>query len=147
MRRAVPVVVLVVLLAGCGGSKEAPQMSRQQYVAALDKLCSSANQQVAALKLTTSMQTWKQNGQKAARIADQTVKGFKALTPPDELSDAAKSYVSASEGIVTAVTDAANAAKKGDTAKYDDALSRQQNYSLAAREAAGKIGAKACSGG
>jgi hypothetical protein len=48
---------------------------------------------------------------------------------------------------VTAVTDAADAAKSGDTAKYDDASSSQQNFSIQARAAAGTIGAKACSGG
>jgi hypothetical protein len=58
----------------------------------------SANQKVAALRLTTSIQTWKRNGQKAANIAAQTVKGFEALTPPDSLRDAAKAYTTESEG-------------------------------------------------
>jgi hypothetical protein len=150
MRRALPAVVLgvlVVLAAGCGGGKKTPQLTKAQYAAALDKLCSSANNQVAALGLTTSMQTWKQNGQKAAKIADQTVKGFEALTPPDSLADSAAKYEKASEDIAAAVRDAADAAKNGDVKKFDDAISRQQNAGTQARTEASDIGAKTCSGG
>ena len=147
MRRAVPAVVLVVLLAGCGGGhKKTPQLTKEQYAAALNKLCTSGNRQVAALRLTTDIKTWKQNGQKAAKIADQTVKGFEAVTPPDSLRDAAQKYTKASEDLVSAVSDAAGAAKTGDTKKFDDALSRQQNSSIQARAYAHELGAKACSG-
>jgi hypothetical protein len=121
-----------------------PEMSQQQYAAALSQLCSSANRQVAALKLTTSMQTWKKNGQRAAKIADQTVRSFEALTPPDNLRTAAEKYNQATEQIARAVHDAADAAKKGDTKKYDYALSRQQNYGSRARAAASDIGANGC---
>lgn len=140
-------MVLVVLLAGCGGGHEkSPQLTKAQYDAALNKLCTSGNRQVAALRLTTDIKTWKQNGQKAAKIADQTVKGFEAVTPPDSLRDAALKYTKASEDLVSAVSDAANAAKNGNTKKFDDALSRQQNASLQARGYAHELGATACSG-
>jgi hypothetical protein len=147
MRRVVPAVVLIVLVAGCGGGhKETPQLTKQQYAAALNKLCVTGNRQVAALRLTTDIRTWKKNGQKAAKIADQTVKGFEALTPPDSLRDAAQKYTKSSRDLVSAVSDAAGAAKKGDTKKFDDALSRQQNASIQARGYAHELGAKSCSG-
>ena len=147
MRRALLVAVVVALAAGCGGGgKKTPQLTRAQYVAALNKLCTSANRQVAALKLTTSIQSWKQSGARGAKIVEQTVKGFEALTPPDELQKAAEEYTSASDEIAKAVRDAAAAAKTGDTQKFDDALSRQQNFSLKANAAASEIGATACSG-
>jgi hypothetical protein len=147
MRKAVLGVVVVALLAGCGGGgKKTTQLTKAEYAAALSKLCTSANRQVAALRLTTSMQTWKQNGQKAAKIAGQTVKGFEALTPPDSLVDEAAKYNKASEDIVAAVQDAADAAKDGDSTKFDDAISRQQNAGTQARTAATEIGAKGCAG-
>jgi len=139
-------LVLVVLLAGCGSGHEKTQLTKEQYAAALNKLCTSGNRQVAALRLTTNIKTWKQNGQRAAKIADQTVKGFEAVTPPDSLRDAAEKYTAASDDLVNAVSDAANAAKNGDTKKFDDALSRQQNASLQARGYAHELGATACSG-
>ena len=64
-----PAVILVVLVAGCGGSKKA----------------AAAQPPGGRVRLTTAMRTWKQNGQRAAKIAGQTVKGFEALTPPDSL--------------------------------------------------------------
>jgi hypothetical protein len=147
MRRALPAVIVVLFIAGCGGSKKTPQLTNEQYAAALDRLCTSANNQVAALRLTTAMRTWKQNGQKAAKIAGQTVKGFKALTPPDSLVEEAAKYNKASEEILSSVQDAASAAKKGDKQKFDDAISEQQNAGSEARTAAAAIGATHCAGG
>ena len=147
MRKALAAVVLLALVPGCGGGgKKTPQVTKAQYAAALSKLCTSANGQVAALRLTTDIKTWKQNGQKAARIADQTVKGFDALTPPATLQGAAQKYNKASEEVAVAVQDAADAAKNGDTSKFDDAISRQQNSGTKARAAASEIGATGCGG-
>jgi cell division GTPase FtsZ len=144
MRKLLPAFLVVALVAGCGGGKKTPQMTKEEYVAALNKLCTSGNRQVAALKLSTSIETWKQNGQRAAKIARQTVTGFEALTPPDSLRKAAEEHNQASRELVKAVQDAADAAKSGDTAKFDDALSRQQNFGLQANAAATEIGANAC---
>ncbi len=140
-------LVLVLLSAGCGGGggTNSTQLTEKQYVTALNKLCASGNSQVAALKLTTSIKTWKQSGQKAAKIASQTVKGFEALSPPGSLRKAADEHNAASEKIVEAVQDAADAAESGDTKKFDDALSRQQNFALKANAAASEIGADKCS--
>jgi hypothetical protein len=146
MRKALLVAVVVALAAGCGGGDKKPQLTRTQYVSALNKLCTSANQQVSTLKLTTSIQSWKKTGTRGAKIVEQTVKGFEALNPPDELQKAADEYTSASEKIANAVRDAAAAAQAGDTKKFDDALSRQQNSSLQARAYAHELGATACSG-
>jgi hypothetical protein len=144
MRKALVALLFVLLVAGCGGSKKPTTMTKEQYIAALDQLCTSANRQVAALRLTTSMKTWKQNGPKAAKIAEQTVKGFEALKPPEELADAAKRHNLASEQIVAAVHDAAEAAQKGDQAKFNVALSKQQNAGQTANLAANQIGATGC---
>jgi hypothetical protein len=144
MRKVPLALILVALAAGCGGGNEAPQLTEKQYVAALNKLCATGNGQVAALKLTTSIETWRRNGARAAKIARETVNGFEALAPPDSLREAADEHNEASEGLVQAVADAADAAKSGDTTKFDDALSRQQNFGLQANAAADEIGANAC---
>jgi hypothetical protein len=145
MRKALPALVVVALISGCGGGgKKTPTLTRAQYVADLDKLCTSANRQVAALKLTTAMKTWKQNGAKAAKIARQTVDGFEALKPPEELRDAAKSYNQASEDTVKGVQQSAQAAEKGDAKKFADGLTKQQNAVVKRGAAARQIGATDC---
>lgn len=145
MRKAALGALVVVLLSGCGGGgKKGPELTRAQYVADLNKLCTSANRQVAALRLTTDIATWKQNGPRAYKIAKQTVDGFKALTPPDALRDAADAHNRASSQVVEAVKDASDAARTGDRKKFDDAISRQQNFGLRSNAAASKIGAAAC---
>jgi hypothetical protein len=148
MRNVAAAMVLLALVAGCGsGGKKTPELTKAQYAAALSKLCSNANRQVAALRLTADIKTWKQNGQKAAKIAARTVKGFEELTPPKTLADASEKYNKATDELAAAVQDAADAAKGGDITKFDDAISRQQNAGTMARGAASEIGAKACAGG
>jgi hypothetical protein len=129
---------------GVGGKKKTPKMTRDEYVAALNKLCSSANQRVAALKLTTSMGTWKRHGQKAASIATETVTLFKALTPPDELKKTAEEYNAATDETVRAVQNAVDAAKAGDVKKFDAAISQQANSISKSNAAAAEIGASEC---
>ncbi|MBA3717561.1 MAG: hypothetical protein H0W87_04955 [Actinobacteria bacterium] len=148
MRKVLPailVIALVAVAAACGGSeKKTQKLSRGDYVASMNRLCASANDQVAALRLTTAIGTWKRNGQKAAQIAKATVVGFKFYTPPDELRSLASEYISASEEIAAAVQDAADAAKAGNVTKFDDAISRQQNAGQKGNALAGRIGAKSC---
>jgi hypothetical protein len=151
MRRALLAILLIAIVAiaaiaaGCGGgSKKSPQLSREEYVADLNKLCANANQRVAALKLTTSIATWKRRGQRAASIARETVTLFKALTPPDELKKPAEEYNAATEETVTAVQNAADAAKAGDVKKFDTAISQQANSIQKSNVAAAEIGATEC---
>jgi hypothetical protein len=149
-------LVVVAAAAGCGGGAKhsgtqstrtstQKTLSASQYVTILNQLCSSANTRVAALRLTTAMNTWKRHGRQAAEIAQDTIKGFAELTPPDELKRDAAAYVRATREIGAAVTDAADAARSGNVKQFDDAISRQQNAGSSARSAAGRMGADQCS--
>jgi hypothetical protein len=145
MRKALPAVLLLAVMAGCGGSKnQTSQLTKAQYVAALDKLCSKANEEGARLKLTTEMAIWRKNGDQAATIARERVTGFEALTPPEGLREAAERHNKASERIATAVQNAADAAKEGDSHKFNQALREQQNFNILSRTAASELGAKDC---
>ncbi len=138
----------LVLVAGCGGGggggTKTRSMTSEQYANALDQLCTNANQEVAALRLTQSMRTWKKNGERAARIAADTVVRFKRLNPPDALSDLVRRFNDANDRIVAAVKDAADAAKAGNKQKFAGALQRNFSASRASRTAASQIGATRC---
>jgi hypothetical protein len=146
MRTAVPTVLLIAALAGCGGgSKKTASLTQPQYAAALDKLCTNAKHDAAAVTLTSSMATWKKNGDDGVKIAKEELAGFEALTPPKSLRDAAERLETASQGVVTTFQDATDAAKKDDLARFNDAIRRQQNFVILSRTAASVLGAQACS--
>ena len=146
MRRAVPGVLLIAVVAGCGGSdtKSRP-LTKAQYAAALDKLCTKAKHDAAAVTLTSSIAAWKKSGDDAVKIVEAEMDGFEALTPPASLRDAAERLNKASKGMVTSFQDAADAAKAGDVGKFSKALRRQTNFIILTRTAASVVGAKACS--
>jgi hypothetical protein len=151
MRRLLVLSVAgLMVFAGCGGNggggrgKKEQSLTRAQYAAALDKLCIGANQEVAALKLTQSPKTWKKNGERAAKIAADTVVRFKALEPPVGVRDLARRFNDANDRIVAAVKDAADAAKAGDKQEFAAALQRNFAASRVSKTAASQIGAVRC---
>jgi hypothetical protein len=119
-------------------------LTKTQYAAALNKLCTEANDAVAPLKLTTDLKVWKKNGDQAAEITQDTVAGFEALTPPDTLRGAAERHIEASKGLATSVQDAADAAKDGDFGKFSKAITQQLHFGILSRTAASELGATEC---
>ncbi len=145
MRKVLPAVVLIALLAGCGGtSKETSQLTKAQYAAALDKLCTKANREGGALHLTDSMVTWKESGDEVVKIVEEAVTGFKALTPPRSLRAAAERHIKARERMVSAAQDATNAAQSGDGGKFALAVRLLTNFTILSRTAASVLGATGC---
>lgn len=146
MRTVLPVVLLLAVVAGCGGSsKDTEPLTKAEYAAALDRLCTKAIDDAATVTLTSSIATWKKSGDEAVGIIEEEVTGFKALTPPESLREAADRLNKAGEGMVTAFEDAADAAEEGDVGEFNKALKRQMNFLILSRTAASVLGAKACS--
>jgi hypothetical protein len=146
MPRVLPAVLLIAVVAGCGGSsKNTEPLTKAEYAAALDKLCTKAIDDASTVTLTSSMATWKKNGDEAVEIIEDEVTGFKALTAPESLREAADRLNKAGEGMVTAFEDTTEAAEEGDAAKFNKALKRQMSFLILSRTAASVLGAKACS--
>lgn len=84
MKRA---LVLVLLVAACGGGSGGDKAdAKASYVAAAEKVCSTANEQLATAKKEQPAEIPKVPAyvHRLVEIARQNVKDIAALTPPDK---------------------------------------------------------------
>lgn len=135
-------------LVGCGGggggSKTTTGVTKAQFASALDEICKTANNEVAALKLTTAMGTWKKRGDLAVKYVKNAVRDFKSLAPPDAIKGIVKSFNDANDRIAADIEAAVKAAKAGKQTKFHAALAQQRSDGQVSNAAAAQIGATSC---
>ncbi|HEX9415920.1 MAG TPA: hypothetical protein VF895_04365 [Gaiellaceae bacterium] len=134
-----------LVAAGCGGGgKKGSALSKDDYVAALNKICTNANSQLSSLGLSNTIDSFKTDGDQVVKIGEDTVDKIKALSPPDEVKAAAQEFTEATEHAVSDLKDATSAAKSGDQSKFTQALTHAQSDSAKGDAAASEMGADGC---
>jgi hypothetical protein len=142
---AFAVVALALLAAGCGGGGS-KKLTKDEYASQLSAACTASNDKLNALGLT-DMASFKAKGDQAVTIAEDTVKQFESLTPPDELSEASKTFNASANEIVDDIKNANEAAQKDDATAFQAAGTSVQNHSKENDDAAREIGATDCVSG
>jgi hypothetical protein len=142
-------LLVSVALVGCGGGggsggKTATGVTKAQFALALDEICKTANNEVASLRLTTGIGTWKKRGDRAVRYVESAVRDFKSLTPPDAIKGIVKTFNAASDRIAADIKAAATAARAGNQTKFHQALAQQRTDGQVSNAAAAQIGAASC---
>jgi hypothetical protein len=142
-------LLVSVGLVGCGGGgggggKTTTGVTKAEYASALDEICKTANHDVAALRLTTAIGTWKKRGNLAVKYVQSAVRDFRSLTPPDALKGVVKTFNDANDRIASDIKAAAKAAKAGNQTNFHAALGQQRSDGQVSNAAAAQIGATAC---
>jgi hypothetical protein len=142
---AMAVAAAASLAAGCGGGGGggSKALTKAEYDSSLNKICVSANTQIKALNLT-SMTAVANNGDKILSIYDVNLEKARKLTPPDEIKDAAKRFVDATQKGRDDAKTLIDAAKAGDQKKFNDTAKVLAGDSSAQNNAAREIGATDC---
>ena len=148
--RAVMLVALTSLALGAaacgGGGSGGKTLTKAEYAATLSQACKDSNDKLNALSLT-SITSFKDNGDAAVKIADDSLKEFKALKAPDAIKDAAKTFIDSADQIVTDLKNAVEAAKKDDETAFAAAVTAVQTHGKENDGAASEIGATECVSG
>ncbi len=138
------IVVAVALVgASCGGGGK-KQLDKEHYASALTKLCLLGSDQVRELHVDNTVAAWKHAGDELVKIEENFQKKFDALTPPDEIADAAREYRDANAKVLEDTRDAVSAAKDGDAAKLLAALQKSNTDNQDTWPPAQEIGATGC---
>src|SRR6476646_2743796 len=80
----VAAAVLLLALPACGGGGSS-RLSREDYIAAVNKLCLRTADQFAKLNLLNTMDDWQRNAAAIIRIRVRFNKDLAALKPPPAL--------------------------------------------------------------
>jgi hypothetical protein len=137
------VAATALVAAGCGGGGESEPLSKAEYAAKADKVCAAAQARGQNLDLSTTAKI-AANGDEARAVLDELATKVDDLEEPEELQDAAKSFVDGLKEEADQFGDMTQAAKDGDTAKIQEIQGKLQSESAATSEDARFLGATGC---
>ena len=145
-RTLVTSVVLVtaaaLVAAGCGGGGGS-KLSKAAYAAKADAACAAAQAKGKDLDLS-STEKIASNGDQAKDIFDELANKVDDLEAPEELQDAAESFVDGLRQEADEFGEMTQAAKDGDTAKIQEIQGKLQSEGAATSEDARFLGATGC---
>jgi hypothetical protein len=148
MRGAVAALVgvLVLLPIACGGGGSGARLSREEFESQANAICDKYQQQLHQLKSPTSLEEIPDFVDQALAILNKEVDEIAALNPPADLQTEFDALIAASNNTRKAADDLSQAAKDGDQAAVQKALSEGGAASKKADQIATQLGLDSCKG-
>jgi hypothetical protein len=143
--RAAAVAAAVLTLAACGGGGGGPQLSRDQFVAKADAICSQVATQRKALTPPTRLPDIPAYVSGYLPALDSGLKKLKALRPPADMQSGVKDWLKAVEETRGLLSDLGSAAKKGDAAAVAKVGAESTSVNSRRQAAARSLGLTSCS--
>ena len=145
MRRfALAFVVVLAVVAGCGGSS---RLSKAEYAKRADAICTKYNAKLKALARPTNISALPDYVDKALPLARKGDDELRALKPPKDEEQTAKEWLDQSDSVVGSMERLRDAAKKGDRAGIQTALNEASSANRTANGLARRLGLRVCAQG
>ena len=145
MRRAA-LGLVVLLAAGCGGGGGG-RLSKAEYSKKADAICTKYNAKIRALGRPTSIGGLPAYVDKALPLARKGDEELRALEPPEDEEQTAKEWLDQNDSVVGSMERLRDAAKKGDRAGIQTALTEASSANQTANRLARKLGLGVCAQG
>ena len=145
MRRAA-LGLVVLLVAGCGGGGGG-RLSKAEYSKKADAICTKYNAKIRALGRPTSIGGLPAYVDKALPLARKGDEELRALEPPEDEEQTAKEWLDQNDSVVGSMERLRDAAKKGDRAGIQAALTEASAANQTANRLARKLGLGVCAQG
>jgi hypothetical protein len=147
VRRVSPVLLAILLVAGCGSSSNGQRLTREQYAAKADAVCSKYKQKTDALSRPSSLAG-------LAAVSDQVLpllhdaRGELArLRPPENERATANAWLDQFDVITSDIKKIRDAAKKNDAAAVQAAAQPALQHNQHSNELATQLGMTVCNKG
>jgi len=145
MRRfALAFVVVLAVVAGCGGSS---RLSKAEYAKRADAICTKYNAKLKALARPTNISALPDYVDKALPLARKGDDELRALKPPKDEEQTAKEWLDQNDSVVGSMERLRDAAKKGDRAGIQTALNEATSANRTANGLARRLGLRVCAQG
>lgn len=147
MRRLLVAAISVLLVAGCGGGggSGGARLSRAQYAAKADAVCSKYNRLSQAIANPTSLSELADAADKLVPLLDQSVKELRKLRPPKNEQATVDRWIDDVEAIRSDLREVGDKARKKDSKGVQTALRKGAEDNQRGNSLAGKLGMHACS--
>jgi len=141
----VPLALLVLAAAGCGGDDGGP--SKKEYIVDLDKVCKRSNEKIQKVPAPKSIKGIGTYTRKTRPIIEGSIKEAEDLELPKEQGDGFEAYVTDSKDSLTGLDDLQKAADANDTAAVRRVFAKITVENKKRDAQAKKLGLKQCGSG
>ncbi len=139
----VPIAVVLVALAGCGGGG-GKTLSHDEFVKQANAICADYNSRIKALGTPSGISDLVAFAQKAIPIAKEDVDKFARLKPPKQDAAGATTFVADGRKVIDLITKLEAAAKKGDVAAVQALAKQGQANGAKSQKDAQSVGLAEC---
>jgi hypothetical protein len=144
VRRAYPLVLAAVVIAGCGGSNGS-RLTREEYAAKADAVCQRYKQKSDALSSPTTLPGLATVADRLLPLLHGARGELRSLRPPTDEEATANAWLDDFDVIIADVQKIRDTAKAGDRAGVGAAATRAQTHNAHADELARQLGMTVCS--
>ena len=146
MRRATPLLLAVLLAAGCsGGGSNDHRLTREQYAAKADAICAKYKQKTNVLERPASLAGLAIVADKVLPLLHSASRELHALRPPQNEEAKANAWLDQFDVIIDDVRTIRDKAKQNDSKAVRAAATPALQHNEHANELAAQLGMKACS--
>jgi hypothetical protein len=139
-------VLAIVLAAGCGGGGSSGQrLTRDQYAAKADAICSKYKQKTDALSRPSTLSDLADVSDQVLPLLHDAKGELGDLRPPEDEETTANAWLDQFDVIIGDVEKIRDAAKKGDTAGVQAAAAPALRHNQHANDLASQLGMTVCS--
>jgi hypothetical protein len=147
VRRAPFLVLAAVLLPGCGGGGGGAPLSRSDYAAKADAICSKYNKQTSSLGQPKDLEGLAKAFDKAIPLLDNALDDLHGLKPPQNEQSTVDQWLTQTENLRDDLTKVRDQARAKNLKGVQDAFAQAQSDDKQGNQLAGKLGLKVCSKG
>jgi hypothetical protein len=144
VRRASTLLLAIVLVAGCGGGSSGPRLTREQYAAKADAICTKYKQKTDALSRPSTLSDLADVSDQVLPLLHKAKGELKHLRPPQDEEATANAWLDEFDVIVNDVEKIRDAAKKGDTAAIRAAAAPALQHDQHSNDLATQLGMTVC---
>jgi hypothetical protein len=145
VRRASPLLLALVLLAGCGGGGGGKQLTREEYASKADAICSKYKRDTNALERPKNLSDLAKVADQVLPILDDARGELRKLEPPPGEQGTADAWLRQFDVIIEDVEKIRDKAKDNDTAAVEALAAPALQHDQHANELAKQLGMKVCS--
>ncbi len=134
-------MLLVAVLAGCGGGKA---LSRQEYASKADAICGKSSQQVKALARPSNLADLAKVADTALPILDHAISDWRKLKPPKDEEKIVGQWLGQAENLKADLTEIRDKAKSNDLQGVQAVVPKAQQHDARSKELATELGMTVC---
>ncbi len=144
MRRAAPIVlVLVFLLPGCGGAS-GKLLTKAEYTSKADAICGKYNQQIKSFANPKNLSDLAKVADKTLPILDQAIGDLSKLEPPASEKALSDQWLTQVNGLKSDLQEIRDKAKAGDMQGVQAVVPKATDHNAKSNALAGQLGMSVC---